>query len=266
MLDLVSLEQRLDSELSFSAVADTAAGAVAFLARSGSVLRLLSSANVFYRVLLGRQLQLIQERHLWDRVERSSGDEQNPPAGPYHSWDDFMTHGFPQITGLSPRTGYAATMLANAPALRNLPEPELRKFENLGNAFELMRLERRGVRVTEELLAAAQTLSVEQFRQKTGSGKKATVAVIVDGSATARVLQSIVDILKRADPDSLLAFQEVLQNAMLQAGGNVTDGVDCINVACIHQWQQEGIAELAKCGVSSRSRPVLPDLRSLSSR
>jgi hypothetical protein len=136
-------------------------------------------------------------------------------------------------------------MLGKSQALLNLSEPELRKFENLGNAFELVRLERRGVRISEELLAAAQTLSVEQFRQKTGSGKKATVAAVVDNSDAARVLQSIVDILKRADPDALLAFQEVLRFAMLQGGENPTDAVDCIRAACVDQWRQEGLPELA---------------------
>ena len=58
------------------------------------------------------------------------------------------------------------------------------------------------------------------------------------------VLQSIADILKMADPESLLAFQEVLQNAMLQAEGNATDAVDCITAACVHQWRQEGLSEL----------------------
>jgi len=79
----------------------------------------------------------------------------------------------------------------------------------------------------------------------TGVGKRASVEVLVDGSETARRLQSIVDILKTAEPDALLMFHQVLQNAMLQAGGNATDAVDCINAACVHQWQQEGLPELA---------------------
>ena len=102
----------------------------------------------------------------------------------------------------------------------------------------------RGVRISEELIVAAQTLPVEAFRQMTGSGKKATVEVLVDGSDTARRLQWIANILKMADPDSLLAFQEVLQNAMLQADGNATDALDCIIAACIHQWRQEGLPDL----------------------
>ena len=187
MLDLVNLEQRLDSDLSLSAVADTAAGAVAFLARSGEALRFLNSANVVCRVLLGRQLLAIQERRLWESMERPIGDGESEAGARYHGWDDFMSHGFPAISGLSKQTGYAALKLAQAAVLRNMSEPELRKFENLSNAFELVKLERKGVRITEELIVAAQTLPVEAFRQITGSGKKATVEVtVVDGSDDAR--------------------------------------------------------------------------------
>jgi len=245
MESLGSLEQPIDSALSLSAVADTAAGAMAFLARCGDALCFLNRANVFWRVFLGRQLHMIQKQHLWDRMKRPSGSEQNPAGGPYHSWDDFMCHGFPQITGLSKQTGYAALKLAQAGVLRNMSEPELRKFESLGNAFELVKLERNGVRISEELIAAAQTLTLEEFRQKTGSGKKATVAVVVDSSDAARVLQTIVDILKRADTDALLAFQNVLGLAMVHCEENPSDAVDCIIAACIHQWRQEELPELA---------------------
>jgi len=245
MLDLVNLEQRLDSDLSLSAVADTAAGAVAFLAQSGNALRWLSRANVLCRLLLGRRLQVIQERRLWESMERPIGNGENEAGARYHGWDDFMAHGFPAMSGLSKQTCYAALKLAQAAVLRNMPEPELRKFENIGNAFELVKLERKGVRISEELIVAAETLPVGEFRQMAGSGKKATVEVLVDDSDTARRLQWILNFLKMADPDSLLAFQEVLQNAMLQADGNASDALDCIIAACIHQWRQEGLPEFA---------------------
>ncbi len=245
MLDLVNLEQRLDSDLSLNAVADTAAGAMAFLARSGDALRFLNSANVVCRVLLGRQLLAIQERRLWESMERPIGDGESEAGARYHGFDDFMTRGFPSVSGLSKQTGYAALKLAQAAALRNMLEPELRKFENLGNAFELVKLEREGVRIGQELIVAAQTLSVEEFRQMTGSGKKATVEFTVESKDDARVLQSIGDILKRADTDALFKFEQVLVHAMDQAGGNATDALDCIIAACIHQWRQEGLPELA---------------------
>jgi hypothetical protein len=245
MGSIAEIEGQLDSDLNLSAVAPTAADAVACLARIGDALRFLNRANVFCRVVLGRKLQLIQERHLWDRMERPAGDEQKPADGPYHSWDDFMCHGFPRITGWSPRIGYAALTLANSPTLRKLPEPELRKFDNLSNAFQLVKLERKGVVISQKLIAAAQTFSIEAFREMAGFGKKASVEVLVDGSDAARRLQWILNFLKMADPDSLLTFQEVLQNAMLQADGNASDALDCIIAACVHQWRQEGLPELA---------------------
>jgi len=244
MGSIAEIEGQLDSDLNLSAVAHTAADAVACLARIGDALRFLNRANVFCRVVLGRRLALIQERHLLDWMERPTGDEQNPAGGPYHSWDDFMTRGFPEFTGLNPRIGYAALTLANSPTLRKLPEPELKKFENLGNAFEIVKLERMRVPIADELVVAAQTLTLEEFRQMTGSGKKASVHVIVDGTETARVLQSIVEIQKRADPGALLAFEEVLEHAMEQAEGNPTDAMDCIIAAYREQAHQEGLPEV----------------------
>jgi hypothetical protein len=239
------LEQPVDSDLSLGKVADNTADATALLARSGAALRWLSRANVYCRFLLGRQLLVIQERRLWSQMARQVGGDQNATGSAYRSWDDFLAHGFPELTGLTVKTGYAAVMLAKSTALLKLLEPELRKFENLGNAIHLVKLERKGVVITGELIAAAQTLPVEAFRQMTGSGKKAIVEVVVDNSDLARALQPIVDILKMADPNALVGLQEVFGYAMTQGGGNATDAVDCVNAACHEQWRQEGLPELA---------------------
>jgi hypothetical protein len=248
MVSAAYLENRFDSDLSLSAVTDDAAGALALLARGGEVLRFLNRANVFCRVLLGRRLMKIQEYHLWSKMERPDDDEQDGTHAAYRSWADFMARGFPVMTGLSQKTGYGALTLAKSPALRKLAESELRKFENLGNAIQLEKLERKGLPIGPELIAAAQTLPVEAFRQMTGSGKKATVEVVVDSSEAARALQAINDILKMADTDALLRFQEVLGDAMLQGGGNATDAVDCMIAACQYQWRQERILENSASG------------------
>lgn len=178
-------------------------------------------------------------------MERPVGDEQNGAGGAYRTWADFMAHGFTRITGLSQKTGYGALNLAKSPALRKLAESELRKFENLGNAIQLEKLERKGLPIGPELMGAAQTLTIEDFRQMTGAGKKATVEVVVEGSEAARALQPIVDWLKMADPDALRELGVVVDEAMLQAGGNPTDGVDNIIAACREQWRQEQLPELA---------------------
>ncbi len=242
MMSAAYLENRFDSDLSLSAVADDAAGAAAFLARCGDALRFLNRANVFWRLLLGRRLLVIQEDRLWSNMERSV---ENEARGPYHSWEDFMERGFPEMSGLSKKAGYAALTLAKSPTLQKLAESELRKFENLSNTFGLVKLERKGVVITPELIAAAQSLPVEAFRQMIGAGKKATVEVLVDSSEAARALQATDDILKMADTGALRTLHEVFQHAMLRAGGNATDAVDCVIAACWEQWRQEELPELA---------------------
>jgi hypothetical protein len=210
-------EQRLDSDLTLGEVADDAAGALAFLARGGEILRFLSRASVYYQVRLGLELMNIQKRRFWSQMERPVRDQPDGTRGPYHSWDDFMSNGAPEITGLSKKTGYAAVMLAKSEALQRLPEPELRKFESLANAIQLVRLERKGVVINGELIAAAQTMTVELFRQMTGAGKKATVEVVVNSSDAARALQVIVDWLKMADPDALRELRLIFYTMMVEA-------------------------------------------------
>jgi hypothetical protein len=117
-------------------------------------------------------------------------------------------------------------MLAKSDAMQKLPESELQKFENLGNAILLVKLERRGLPISQKLIADAQTLPVEAFRQMTGYGKKASVEVVVDGSGTARALQPIVDVMRMADAGALVKFHDVLQHAMLQGGGNASAALD----------------------------------------
>src|SRR5262249_6164533 len=120
-------EQLLVPALTLSEVADDASGAVEFLSRTGNTLRWLSRATVFYRLQLGRQLIVMQQRELWTKVERPVGDGQSGIAGTYRTFDDFMARGFPQITGLGRQSGYAAVMLARSAVLQRLPELELRK-------------------------------------------------------------------------------------------------------------------------------------------
>jgi hypothetical protein len=68
-------ERRLDSDLTLGEVADDAAGALAFLARGGEILRFLSRASVYYRVRLGLELMNIQKRRFWSQMERPVRDQ-----------------------------------------------------------------------------------------------------------------------------------------------------------------------------------------------
>jgi hypothetical protein len=38
-----------------------------------------------------------------------------------------------------------------------------------------------------------------------------------------------------AEPDALLALKEVFEHAMMQAGANATDAVECVIAACREQ-------------------------------
>ena len=82
--------------------------ALEFLSRAGEALRLLGRANVWCRLQLGRQLLAIQERQLWTQMRRPDGS-----GDPYHSWDDFLSHGFPTISGFGRETCYAAVSLVS---------------------------------------------------------------------------------------------------------------------------------------------------------
>lgn len=226
-------------QLALSLIRETHDGAGDLLARGADFLRRIGQANVFCRILLGRQLLVIQQHQLWTNMERSEAAPGGVAAAKYRSWGEFMKVGFPQITGLSPETGYAAFMLAKTEFLRNLPESELRKFGSLENAIHLVRLQRQGVSITPELIAAAQTRTAKDFRQLTGYGKKAVVEAVVESQEAARELQRILAILKMADAGALAALREVLEHAMLLGGDNGTDAVDAVIAACVEQWRQE---------------------------
>ena len=228
-------------QLAFNQVSETADGAADLLSRGGAYLRRLNQANVFCRLILGRQLRRIQERQLWATMEWSDPQRGGESASPakYRSWGEFMKHGFPQIAGLGPETGYAAMVLAKAAVFHNLSEAELRKFGSLSNAIHLAKLERGGVPISAELVTAAQTVSTMEFRHLTGAGKKATVEVAVESRETAVQLERIVRILKPADPDALRVLGDILERALLLGGDCATDAVDAVIAACHEQWLQE---------------------------
>ena len=231
-----ALTHPADLELVPNQLASSPDQAVNFLARSANALRALGRANVFCRIMLGRQLLAMQERQLWLEIP-DPGQPQNRLR--FRSWGDFMVHGFPLITGFSCEIGYAAIRLADSEVLRRLPEEELRKFENLANASHLVKLQRQGLRVTDQLISAAQTLPVKEFRLMTGYGKKATVEAVMESREAALELQPILAILKAADLEAIAALRQVFERAMVQAGGSPTDAVDCVIAACREQWRQE---------------------------
>ena len=153
--------------------------AVEILRQLATDVRSLSRAAVYYRLLMGRHLVVIQKNQLWRYMERRDY-RQDPTGKPlwlssasrtYSSWYNFIEEGFESITGLHRQTAYSAIKLAQASCLSSLSAEELHNFKRLANALQLVSKERRGVEVTPELVVQAQGMSVKQFRQaacKTG--------------------------------------------------------------------------------------------------
>ena len=187
-------------------------------------LNALYKATVLYRLLLGQQLVIIQANEYWRKIERR--DYRNDPLGTplwiserdrtYVSWYNFIEEGFEHITGLTRQTAYSAIKLAMSPGLAALPAEDLRKFKRLANALELVAAERRGIKITPELLAQAQEMTIENFRRTArflGSTGTAPKKVFV--------LPEIVKFLKPlavSNPKIVDSFWAAIRQALDSAG------------------------------------------------
>jgi hypothetical protein len=171
MLRPSSVEQ---AEPSAPVVFTDAVGALNFLLRVSFNIRALQKATVFYRIMLGRQLVAIRENQLWRDFERR--DYRLSPAGKalwdkggearhfYKSWYDFLENGFECTTGLHRETGYGAIKLAKSKALSDLPDNELQNFTRLANAIRIVDAERKGVKITSELIQKAMEMPTLTFQ------------------------------------------------------------------------------------------------------
>lgn len=190
-------------------------------------LRLTAMANVYCRVMLGRQLLKVQELHLWAQYGLPD----------CRTWSDFLEKGFPKIAGLSRETAYTALQLVKAPTIAEMPPTELKRIPNLSNAIELARLERKngGARVSPKVREAAMTLGADEFRETLGKGKR----IIVEDAKVVGPLARVIGFLKIAHADSLSAFADLVEEAKVRAGDNPDDTLDLIMACCRHQWSQE---------------------------
>ena len=217
------LEVELPAEL-----AEDAAGSLEFIQNAAQSIRFASAMSVYFRVMLGRQLLVVQERALWQQFGM-------PDCG---TWSKFLDIGFPRLAGLSRETAYGALQLAKCKAIAGLPPIELRRFECLANAVELARAERHGADAG-ALIEAAMGLPCDDFRALVGKGKPAKIEVLLDNPEVYRPLLRITNWLKRADVDTLQKFWETLERAKLYGGDNPDDSLDSIMAACYFQWAQE---------------------------
>jgi hypothetical protein len=182
-------------------------------------LAVLQKATVFYRLLLGRQLMEIQAHEYWRRFERR--DYRTDPDGrpvwlsekdrTYSSWYNFIEEGFERITGLNRQTAYAAMKLATSPILAALPVKDLHNFKRLANALELVATERRGVRITPELIAQAQEMTIESFRKVThSSGYARNLPTMVAPRRLLNVLKTVA----ASDASIVNGFWDAVQSAL----------------------------------------------------
>ncbi|KKM23581.1 hypothetical protein LCGC14_1613770, partial [marine sediment metagenome] len=118
--------------------------AVSFLRQAGGLLFKLKNADAYVRLEMGRQLLLIRGQKLWREMEcRNYLDDSSPEGRPvwaneearrYISWQDFLTNGFPIITGLQRRMGYICMTLADSEVLKRLG-PRIKDFKSVQNAI-----------------------------------------------------------------------------------------------------------------------------------
>lgn len=219
-----------------TAIGSSAEASLDFLQRTCQSLRILNTATVYFCVMLGRQLILIQQQGFW---------KQFPGMEDIKDWSDFMARGFSRLTasgggrGWSREKGYGAIKLAKCRAIASLPPEDLRRFDNLSNAYALATLERRNGSVAPEIVQAAMTLGMDEFREHIGQGKAALCQAVVDNPEALGPLQQILNFLKLAEPDSLEHFWRVIERAKLRSGDNPNDTIDCIAGCCDEQWLQE---------------------------
>ena len=209
--------------------------ASAMLRRITNNIHITARANVYYRILLGLQLIEIQAKRLWQ-------------ASRAPSWDAWMTIHFPEITGLGREAGYQAVRIAGSDLVANrIGIDQMCEFRTLQNVVELVRLESRGEKVTDKMIAEAKDMPITKFRTEILAKEpyRSTVGISVDSHAAAKALTTIVSQLAKAEPEALEKMASLIEDVWPTAGHNPTDVVDFINAAVEHALADEDTAEEA---------------------
>lgn len=188
------------------------------LTRAAQGIHMANAANVFCRIILGRQLLAIQKHQLW----RDDG---------HRTWDHWLHGKFTELTKFSGETAYGAMQLARCKALSSMTESNLRSFDTLSNAIRLARLERNGTVVSSEMIEAARTVPAREFRLLAGHDEAGSIETETATASGAKDLTAIVALLKNADDDSLAHLRRSVELAFAAAGGNPTDLADAIHAA-----------------------------------
>lgn len=206
--------------LSLASVHSDRETAMDTLTRAARGIHMANAANVFCRIILGKQLLAIQEHQLW----RDDG---------HKTWDKWLHVKFTELTKFSGETAYGAMQLARCKALSDISESGLRTFTTLSNAIRLARLERNsdGTPVSPAMIEAARTLPSQEFRLLAGHGKAGSVETETATTDGAKHLTVIVDLLKTADDCALENLRQLVEQIFAAAGGSSTDLADAISAA-----------------------------------
>ena len=213
----------------------------------------LKDADAYIRLEMGRQLLLIRSEELWRDMEcRNYLDDDSPEGQPvwtneearrYVSWQDFLTNGFPIITGLQRRTGYICMTLADSAVLKRLG-PRIKEFKSIRNAIEIAMVEKKGDRqVTLAMVDAAETLTREEFVEEFRLDKPVLAANVESGGHKAFLVENLINAL---DEDHLQALRNFIELALPRCGDSANDVVDMMEAAVVIDWQNERTAEQAQ--------------------
>lgn len=233
MRDLVTNALELRPEL--VQPSDDPAAALKVCLAASDLIRRAGQATVFARIVLGRQLLVIQQKQLWRHYR--VGENPNVLC---MNWDEWMSRGFEHEVGMSRDIGYAALAMAKSPVFSKMPDEQAKQFSSLSNAIELVRVvNRRGGKVSEDLVQKAIDLPVREFRRATGAPEKVPVATLVDGKDRADKLEQIFNFMKGAEVHAIEAFAEALEWARQRSGDSATDSLTAIHNWVKFQIQQE---------------------------
>jgi hypothetical protein len=147
----------------------------------------------------------------------------------YTSWYNFVEDGFEIITGLHRQTAYSAIKLAHSSTLSSLPVEDLLNFKRLANALTLVSIERKGSKITPELLVSAQEMPISRFRLVAERCQNS-----VEQQHERSILKQITNFMRAAatqKPKVLNDFWTILQDASTKAGKDSSQALDDIITA-----------------------------------
>ncbi len=227
--------------------------ATTYLWQAGDALRKTKKLAAWLALQIGYQLQIMQAEKFWSTMERRDySDQSNPlgvPAWPdekqryFVSFEDFLTNGSPQLTGVSQRTARTYMRLAASPELRKIG-PEINEFQHMRNALELVRVdEKDGEPVTTQMRNDAKTMTHSEFVATHKLDRPVIAATVEAGGHKEFLLEEWIN---RLDTASLKTLRDFIERALPHCGDNANDVVDTIVAAVGQEWQGQEAHERAK--------------------